>query len=248
MTTDSALSATPHGDARFRTTCWSAVLSAADSDTALASSSLNSLCEWYWFPVYAYARRTGSGPDEAQDLAQGFFLHLIEKRDFSTASPQRGRFRSYLLASFRHYMSNQRDRAQAQKRGGGETILPLDFSDAEKRYLTEPADNRTPEKLYERRWVMALLERVLGQLRSEFEADRKLALFDAIKPVLTGEGIEKPYREVAAENAMSESAVKVFVHRLRQRYKQLLREAVADTVATPGECEDEIQFLFTALE
>lgn len=236
------------GNARFASTRWSVVLAAAERETIDADAALASLCESYWYPVYAYARRRGHSADEAQDLAQGFFTRLIEKRDFATARPERGRFRSYLLSAFLHYVSNERDRTAAIKRGGGQTPLSLDFQDAEQRYLHEPGDCRTPETLYARRWVMTLLESVLGQLETEFQRQDKTELFGYLKPMLTEQGGNVSYRELASRVGISETALKVAVHRLRRRYRDLLREAVAGTLDNPNDVDDEIGFLFRALE
>lgn len=238
----------PAGDARFRTTRWSMVVSAASAESGEAGQdALERLCSDYWYPVYVYIRRSGHGPEEAADLTQGFFARLLEKRDFGTADPERGRFRTYLLAACRHYLANEQDRHRAAKRGGTMRICSLETDDAEARYLHEPRHEQTPEKAYARRWVLDLLERVLTSLQGEFEADNKLELFDALRPTLTLEGGDTPYRDLAIRLGMSESAVKVSGHRLRKRYRELVLLAVSSTVADPGEAREELEFLFEAL-
>ena len=238
----------PQGSARFGSTRWSVVLAACATPSPDADRALAVLCEQYWFPLYAFARRQGHDAETAQDLAQGFFTRLLEKRDIRPAGPEGGRFRTFLLRAFEHYVSNERGRAAAWKRGGRAVTLTLDFSAAEQRYCHDPADNRTPEKLYARRWVMTLLDTVLRQLRREHEECGKGALFEALARLgLTAERAPVPYRDLARELGMSETAVKVAVHRLRRRYRELIRETVAQTLSDPADVEDEIRFLFSAL-
>jgi RNA polymerase sigma-70 factor (ECF subfamily) len=237
----------PPRDARFGSTRWSVVVAAGATPSPDANRALAMLCEQYWYPLYAFVRRRGYDPDTAQDLTQGFFARLLEKRDIGGARPEKGRFRSFLLGGFVHYLSNERDRALAKKRGGGTTMLSIDFPVAEDRYCHQPVDNRTPEKLYERRWALTLLESVLQQLKEEHGKIGKGRVFEALAPTLTAERGALPYRTLADRLDMSEMAVKVAVHRLRHRYRRLICETVAQTVCDPAEVEEEIRFLFSAL-
>lgn len=234
------------GDAKFASTQWSVVLAAGAHTDGDADAALACLCEKYWYPLYAFARRRGYGADEAQDLVQSFFARLLEKRDIRSADPQRGRFRSYLLSAFLHFASNERTRAAALKRGGLQKQLPLDFDSAEEQYRREPTDQRTPEKLYERRWVLTLLDNVLKQLAAEFERQGKSSLFESLKPFIA-ETRSAGYGALSEQTGMSESALRVIVHRLRRRYRDLLHDTVAGTLDDAADAEDEIRFLFSAL-
>jgi RNA polymerase sigma-70 factor (ECF subfamily) len=202
----------------------------------------------YWYPLYAYVRRWGYDADQAQDLTQEFFVRLLEKHYLRAADPTRGRFRSFLLASLKHFLSNERDRAGAVKRGGRTTVLPLEFENAEGRYSREPPDADTPETIYERRWALTLLERTLARLRREFDAAGKQTLFARLEGHLTGEQETLPYADLGAELGMSEGAIKVTVHRLRRRFGALLREEISETVSEPSQVDDEIRELFRALK
>ncbi len=230
----------------FATTRWSLVAAAQDPAAPRAREALADLCRLYWYPVYAYARRRGHGHHAAQDLTQAFFARLLEKNDLAAADRTRGRFRSYLLTACQHFLANEHDRQTAQKRGGGRTHLPLDFEAADGRYSREPADEQTPERVFDRQWALGLLDRALGELRAEYAGSGRAKLFDALKGCLAG-GAEVAYAELARELVMTEGAVKVAVHRLRQRYRDRLRGLIADTVATPEEVDDEIRDLFSAL-
>ncbi|HEY1377696.1 MAG TPA: sigma-70 family RNA polymerase sigma factor [Gemmataceae bacterium] len=226
----------------FATTRWSLVAAAKDP---AARQALADLCGLYWYPVYAFVRRRGYSADDAGDLTQEFFARLIEKAGVAGADPAKGRFRSYLLGACRHFLANERDRAAAQKRGGGRPVGSLDLADAERRYAAEPADGRTPEQVFERRWALTLLDGVLAGLRAEYAAAGQDVLFDRLKSSLTGDA--GPYVELAAELGLTEGAVKVAAHRLRRRYRDRLRAAIAETVATPEDIEAEIRDLFAAL-
>jgi RNA polymerase sigma-70 factor (ECF subfamily) len=228
----------------FHTTHWSVVLHARGDSTG-AQRSLARLCEAYWYPLYAFARRQGHAPHDAQDLTQEFFARLLAKGWLDAVARERGKFRSWLLASMKHFLANEWDRAQAQKRGGRTTIVSFDDDSAEARYRREPADPVTADRLYDRGWALTLLDRVLARLREEAAQSGKLAQFDALKGALTGE--KAPYAEIGATLGMSEGAVKVAVHRLRERYRALLRAEVADTVATATEIDDELRHLLAAL-
>jgi RNA polymerase sigma-70 factor (ECF subfamily) len=228
------------------TTRWSLVAAAKDPAAPHAREALAELCRLYWFPVYAYVRRRGHDHHAAQDLTQAFFARLLERNDLAAADRSRGRFRSYLLTSCQHFLSNERDRQMAKKRGGGRTRLPLDFADADGRYSREPADEQTPERAFDRQWALGLLDRAIGELRAEYADSGRAKLFDALKGCLAG-GAGVPYADLAGQLGMTEGAMKVAVHRLRQRYRDRLRSVIADTVATPEEVDDEIRDLFAAL-
>lgn len=235
-------------DARFRTTRWTLVVAAGAGDRTEARRSLSELCERYWFPLYAYLRRRGHSEAEAQDLTQGFFAFLLEKGVLAAADPERGRFRSFLLASLNNYVANEWHREQAVKRGGGRSPLSLDFEAAEGHYRLQAAEGASPEQLYDRQWAVTQLDRVLRRLEQEAIRASSAERFQALKGYLAGEGAGAPYREIAARLAMSESAVKVAVHRLRCRFGHLLREQVAETLADPSRTDEEIRNLFAAFQ
>ena len=237
----------PQAAWRFASTHWSVVLAAGQRQSSESGEALATLCRVYWYPLYAYARRRLPRPDDARDLTQEFFARLLEKEYLQAADPRRGKFRSFLLTAFKHFLAKERDRAHAQKRGGGRQPAPLDFQAGESRYLLEPADHATPEALYERRWALTLLDETLAQLRQEFTGAGKAKLFECLKETLTGDGPSRPYAQIAAELDMSEQAVKVAVHRLRRRYQELLRAAIAQTVASADEIDDELRDLFAAV-
>ena len=231
----------------FATTHWSVVLTAGRSDITCAGAALEKLCRAYWYPLYAYVRRRGHSPEDAKDLTQEFFMRLLKHNWIGRADRQKGRFRSFLLSAMNHFLADEWDKARAQKRGGGVMPLPIQFDTAETRYTHEPADNITPEQNYERRWAMALLEEVLRQLRSEYEQEGRMELFAALHSCLVGDRTSQPYAELAVKLGVSEGTVKSAVHRLRQRYRQLLREEIAQTVAEPGEVDEELRHLFVVL-
>jgi RNA polymerase sigma factor (sigma-70 family) len=234
---------------RFLTTQWSVVLAAGDAASEQSTQALATLCELYWYPLYAFVRRRGYDPDAAQDLTQAFFARVIEKAYLRDATPARGRFRSFLLGSLKHFLANEWDYARRLKRGGGAGILPLDveLGEGERRYRLEPPDDETPERLFERRWAVALLDRVVARLRDELWEAGKGAQFEILKPVLTGEPTGETYAQLGERLGMSEGAVKVAVHRLRRRVRALLLEEIARTVEDPGDVDDEIQHLFEVI-
>jgi RNA polymerase sigma factor (sigma-70 family) len=233
-------------DARaFVTTRWSLVLRAGE-DTPSAHEALATLCRAYWYPLYAFVRRTGKSPHDAQDLTQEFFARLIEKEWLAGVDRQRGRFRSWLLASMKHFLANEWDRANAQKRGGGATVFSIDDTSAERRYAHEPAGHATAENLFDRRWALALLEQVLTRLREEMAGAGKLDQFEALKFCLTGETAGS-YADIARQLGTSEGAIKIAVHRLRERYRALIRAEIANTVSSPSEIDAELRELFAAL-
>jgi RNA polymerase sigma-70 factor (ECF subfamily) len=223
------------------------VLAAGDPASPQAHEALATLCQTYWYPLYSYVRRQGHDPDHAQDLTQEFFARLLEKDFLGQIDRERGRFRSFLLAACKHFLANERDRARAQKRGGGRQPLSLDLRTAEDRYRLEPAHTATPDRLFERRWAITLLTEVLNQLRTEFAGTDRGPWFDRLKAFLTGEKAETSYQQTAAELGMTVGAVKVAVHRLRRRYRELLREEIARTMNAQDDVDEEIRHLFTAL-
>ena len=231
----------------FATTHWSVVLSAADSRSATAQKALEKLCRTYWYPIYAYLRRRGCGEYDAQDLTQGFFAQLLERRSIQSVEREKGKFRSFLLASLNYYVADERDRANAQKRGGGREVLSLDVQQAEQRYRLEPVDERSPEKIFEHRWAMALLDQVLVRLGQEFAEAGKRELFERLQAFLVEGTGERTYAEVAREMGMTEEAVKKAAQRIRQRYHQLFREEIAQTVASPAEVDEELRHLCQVL-
>jgi RNA polymerase sigma factor (sigma-70 family) len=229
----------------FVTTHWSVVLKAGRADTPNAAAALEQLCRNYWHPLYAYVRRAGHSPEDAQDLVQEFFARLLERNTIGRADPGRGRFRSFLLTVLKNFLANEWDKQRAKKRGGEVKMLSLQFDTAETRLA--PAHQDTPDKAFDRQWALSLLEVVLGRLRHEYASTRRDDLFRALKDTLSGARSEIPYRELAARLGMSEGAVKVAAHRLRQRYRELLREEIANTVSGPEEIEAELRDLFRAL-
>jgi len=231
----------------FVTTHWSVVLAAGRSDTTRAQAALEQLCRNYWQPLYAYVRRTGHSREEAEDLTQEFFARLLAHNSVAQADPARGRFRSFLLSSLKHFLANEWDRAHAQKRGGGAQLIPLAFDTAETRWAQPIAPGDTPDQAFDRQWALALLEAVLGRLRREYRDAGREGMFLRLKDTLSGGRAEIPYRELGAKLGMSEGAVKAAAHRLRQRYRELLREEIANTVASPEEVEEELKHLFAAL-
>ena len=233
-------------DGRFATTRWSVVL-AAGHRTAGGRDSFASLCQAYWFPLYAYARRRGHAPEDAQDLTQAFFTRLMEKNWVASADQTKGRFRTFLLTAMKHFLADEWDRERAQKRGGGIAPLALEFAAAEAQYAREPVDAETPEHIFERRWALTLLDQVLVRLRSEYAQDGKGALFEALHPTLVGERTAQPYAELARSLDSTEAAIKSAVHRLRLRYRQLLREEIAGTIDAAADVDEELRHLFAVL-
>jgi RNA polymerase sigma factor (sigma-70 family) len=230
------------GTAQFGQTHWSVVLSAAGKrNPSQAAESLEKLCSLYWRPLYAYIRRQGESPHDAQDLTQEFFFRLLKKDYLNAVDQSKGRFRSFLLAALKHFLSNERDRARAKKRGGGQSPLPLDFIGEETHLGFQPTENVTPETLFERRWATSLLEQALARLRQDYASQGKEHIFEQLKTTLTEGRSSVAYSALAASLNMSEAAVKMAAHRLRQRYREVLRAEIAQTVATTGEVEDELR-------
>jgi len=231
----------------FATTHWSVVLSAGRADSTRALAALETLCRTYWFPLYAYIRRRGHGPQDAEDLTQEFFARLLEYHWLDAVKPAKGRFRSFLLMVLNRFLANEWDKVRAQKRGGGIRALPLATGSAETRYAREPATTTTPERIFERQWAVTLLDQVLLSLRAEYDQGGKAALFDALKPCLVGSRETLPYAELGARLGLSEAAVKTAVSRLRERYRQRLKAEVAHTVSSPEDVDPELRHLFRVL-
>jgi RNA polymerase sigma factor (sigma-70 family) len=237
----------PSRHRQFATTRWSLVSAAAGEDVAAARAALAELCELYWYPLYAFVRRQGHDADAASDLTQGFFARFIELESLRSARQDRGRFRSYLLGAVKHFIANERQRAAAQQRGGGAKVLSFDPQDAETRYQREPAHDLTPEHVFERRWALLLIERTLATLADEMRSRGKAKAFERLRPFLVEEASDDSYRAAGADLGLSEGAVKVLIHRLRRRFRDTLRGAIAETVASPADVDDEIRHLFTCL-
>jgi RNA polymerase sigma-70 factor (ECF subfamily) len=233
--------------ARFSTTHWSVVLAAGADNPARARAALEELCTVYWYPLYAFLRRRGHQPADAEDLVQGFIEHLLERRFFQAADPDKGRFRSYLLASLNHFVADAAARARCLKRGAGRPLLSLDAVAAERRYALEPADPSNPEQLFERRWALTLLDTVLQRLETEAAESGRTNLFHQIKGVLLGDRSGVPCVELSRRLGMSEAALTMTVRRLRRRYRELVREEIAHTVSRPVEIDEEMRHLFQVL-
>jgi len=231
----------------FVTTHWTVVLAASRIGSPQAGVALEELCRTYWYPLYAYVRRHGRSREEAEDLTQGFFARLLEKNYLEGISSDGGKFRSFLLVAFKRFLANESDRANRQKRGGGATALSLDWGEAEDRYQITPANNLSPDKLFDRAWATVVLERVITRLRDEHHGEGKGDLYERLKSFLMMGKAEIPYAKAAEDLKMSEGAVRVSVHRIRKRYRELLREEITQTLANPGQAEEEMQALFSAL-
>jgi RNA polymerase sigma factor (sigma-70 family) len=233
------------GRTEFPATRWTVVLAAGDPHRKEARSALISLCENYWYPLYAYLRRRGYPSGLAQDLTQEFFIRVLEGRYLNRAEPEKGRFRAFLLTSLKFFVADEEDRQRAHKRGGG-LLMPLEFASGEERYQREPAHDETPERIFERRWALAMLDRVVERLRYEFVQHGRPDHFEHLKVFLLGKS-DTPYAALAQQLNTSEGALKVAIHRLRKRYRELFREEIADTVAEPAEVESELRHLATVL-
>jgi RNA polymerase sigma factor (sigma-70 family) len=233
------------GPSQFPTTRWTLVVAAGDPHRKDAQSALASLCENYWYPLYAYLRRRGYSAEEAQDLTQEFFMRVLEGRYLDRADPEKGRFRSFILTSLKFFVADEEDRDRAQKRGGG-LLVPLEFPSGEERYQREPAHDETPERIFERRWALSVLDRVAERLRKEFVEHGRPEHFERLKVFLLGKS-ETPFTALAREMNTSEGALKVAIHRLRKRYREIVRQEIADTVADPAEVDSELRFLAAVL-
>lgn len=231
----------------FTTTHWSVVVRASGEASAETDSALEDLCRTYWYPLYAYVRRQGHAASDAQDLTQDFFARFLEREYFKLADRNRGRFRTFLLCSLKHFLTNEWEKRRTAKRGGGHPLLSFDEQTAEGRYLAEPVDGLTPEHIYEKRWAVSLLEKVMGCLREKYTAENKGPLFDALKPYVWGDTMTASYGSIAAQLSMSEGALRVAMHRLRESFRELLRDEVARTVESPAEIDEELRHLVAAL-
>jgi len=234
-----------HGGAQFTTTHWSVVLAAGRDSSPGAAQALERLCRTYWYPLYAYVRRRGHDAHEAQDLTQEFFARFLANHTLQSVDRNKGRFRAFLLAAINHFLTNEWKRGQTLKRGGGLSFISLDEATAEERYRLEPATDLTPEKVYERRWALTLLDQVLNGLRDEYVAAGKDELFEKLRPFLSDAKGALSYGEAATQTGLSEAAARQAVHRLRRRYRERLRGEIAHTVSAPREIDAEIQHLFT---
>jgi len=219
------------------------VLAAAQQESPQAAQALETLCRTYWYPLYAFIRRRGHSPEDAQDLTQGFFAHLLEKQALGQLTREGGKFRSFLLTALKHFLTNEWEHQRAQKRDGRRIVISFDECDPEGRYRLEPVESLTPETLFDRRWAAALLDQVLGQLKAEQTAEGKEKAFERLRGCLTGADASLPYADLAAELDMTVTAVKMAVHRLRKRYGELLRVEIAQTVARPQDVDEEIRYL-----
>ena len=235
------------GASNFPSTSWSLVVAAAANPTPDSHASLARICEAYWHPVYSFVRRTGYDRDQAQDLTQAFFATMLEKNYLGNADRERGRFRTFLLASVKHFLANEWDKEHALKRGGGQTAVPIDPLEAEEWYAPEAVDERTPESVFARRWAFSLLANVMAKLREEYTEMGNADYFDKLSPLLDGDPPTKGYADLASELRASSGALRVAVHRMRRRYRELLRAELAEIVSTPEEIDEEIRFLLAAL-
>jgi RNA polymerase sigma-70 factor (ECF subfamily) len=233
--------------AAFNTTHWSVVLAANHSDSTQARAALAKLCQIYWYPLYAYVRRRGYSAPDAQDLTQAFFARLLEHRSFASANPELGKFRSYILTAMKYFLASEWKQGMAQKRGGGSGLLSLDWALAEERFDLEPATHASPDKLFEKQWALTVLQDVLNRLECEYQKDGQTELFSALKQTLLGSREAQPYADLALKLERSEGSVKVSVHRLRKRYRDLIHEEIANTLDDPKDVEAEMQYLFQVL-
>lgn len=231
----------------FHTTHWTVVLLARDAHDTAAQQALNSLCATYWYPLYAFVRRRGANPAKAEDLTQEFFRRILERNALSRVTPTAGKFRSFLLACLKNFLSHEAERGRAQRRGGGVAPLPYEMGDAEKRYALEPADPLTPELVFERRWAFAVIERTIEELGREYAREGKGELFEQLQGCLPGGRGVSSRAELAAAYGVTVGAMDVAVHRLKKRYGALLRQQVAQTVASPDEVEEELRHLITVV-
>jgi len=231
----------------FATTHWSVVLCAGQAERAQARDALETLCRTYWYPLYAYLRRDGRTPEDAEDLTQGFFARLLEKNYLARVAQEKGRFRSFLLGALKHFICDEHDKAKAQKRGGGVEIVSLDATTAEERYRLEPLDEQSADKIFERRWAMTVLEQAASRLHASYSTEGKTALYEELQVFLSGDKDAPAYAAIAARLGLRESAAKSAIHRLRQRQRDFIREEVAQTVSTVAEIDDEIRYLISVL-
>ena len=239
------LGSSSDGIARFLTTHWSVVIRAGQDPSEASRQALADVCRTYWYPLYAFVRRQGHGPQEAEDLTQEFFARLLEKNYVADADQQKGRFRTFLIIALKHFLANEWDRRHAQKRGGFRTVVSIDHDLAESRFGAELAHHEQPDVIFERQWAMTLLEEVMARLQAEYTATDRKRLFDHLRPCLVKDESALPYAEIGQRLGLTEAAVKMGVQRLRNRYRELLREEIGRTVTSPDEVEGEIEHLFS---
>ncbi len=237
---------TQKGAAQFTSTHWSIVVE-AQGESSAAQEALEKLCRIYWRPIYSFVQRQGIGQAEAEDLTQAFFADLLEHKSLTAVRKEKGRFRSFLLGALKHFLTDERRRAMAIKRGKGQRLIPLEELSADERTEMEPADPVTAEQIYERRWASTVLDRVLGLLKNEYVAAGNTLLFDSLKQLLPDEPGAPSQADIAGRLGMTNNAVRQAFHRFRQRYQLLLREEIAHTVATPGDIEDELRHLIAVI-
>ena len=230
----------------FVTTHWSVVLSAKELGTERSSQALETLCRTYWYPLYAYARRVGQTPADAEDLTQGFFARLLEKDYLRSVAREKGRFRSFLLTALKRYLANEWDRQHAEKRGGFAAVVPIDAEVAESRFASDAAHHLPPDVLFDRQWATTLLERTMAALREEYVASGRAGLFEHLQNCLAREESALSYAAIAEALHLTEAAIKMAVQRLRSRYREILRREIAETVGTEAEIEEELRHLFAA--
>jgi RNA polymerase sigma factor (sigma-70 family) len=247
MSAETGSSGPARPQAAFNTTHWSVVLAASNNDSTRAREALAKLCQTYWYPLYAYVRRRGYSAHDAQDLTQAFFEQLLERRSLASATPELGKFRSFILTAMKHFLASEWKQGMAQKRGGGSQVLSLDWAAAEERFDLEPATHSSPDKLFDKQWAVTLLADVLRRLECEYQSEGKGDLFAALKQTLLGLRESQPYAELALKLGMNEGAVKVTVHRLRKRYRELIHDEIANTLDDPREVEAEMRYLFQVL-
>jgi len=236
----------PASDAWFVTTHWSVVVSARAGDSPQSAAALETLCRAYWYPLYSYLRRQGRAPHDAQDLTQGFFARLLEKDYLQAAAREKGKFRTFLLVAFKRFLANEWDREHAQKRGGFTPVVSIDQELAESRFAAEPAHSIQPDVLFDRQWAVTLLDQTMRQLQAEYVASGRAKLFEYLQSCLAREESALPYAEIATRLNLTEAAVKMAAHRLRARYREILRAEIAHTVSGPEEIEEEIRHLFSS--
>lgn len=247
MAANEPVSAATPGGRVFATTRWTVVLQAGGPTSVGSAAALEQLCRTYWYPLYSFARRSGVSPHDAEDLTQAFFVFLLDNDTIARADRERGRFRNFLLGAFKNFHANERAYRAAAKRGGGKTIVSLDDLRAENRYQHEPKSDLSPERLYDQKWAASLLDQVMQSLRVEYTSLGKGALFDVLRSVVWGSGQTAGYEALARQCGLTEGAFKVAVHRLRTRFKECLHQVVSQTVASPGDIEDELRHLLAAL-
>ncbi len=235
------------GPSAFPETRWTMILQAGREDDPAADEALAQLCRAYWYPLYAFVRRRGYPTEEARDLTQDFFAHLLENRRYAAADPERGRFRSFLLKSLQRFLADSADRQRAAKRGGGVALAPLEIDGVEGQLARDLGHHQTPERLFEREWALALIARVAADLRIAFDREGRADQFDRLKQFLPGAGADSSYAEAASAMSATEGALKIAVHRLRLRYRDFFRAEITRLVADPKDCDAEIQYILNAL-